>query len=192
MAKERLGSPRARLFVALELPEDVVDGAAALARDAFEPVDELRLVRRESLHVTLVFLGYHPEREIERIAATAFDEPAGPFGLVTDAVVPVPHRRPRLYALGLEDAGGALHGWQDRLSRRLEEARLYEPEKRPFWPHVTLARVKRGVRVPGGLALPELPAELRQPFRASRVTLFRSTLKPSGAVYEPLVRSIGP
>ena len=186
MAKERLGSPRARLFVALELPEDVVEGVAALARDVFGPVDELRLVRPESLHVTLVFLGYQPEREVERIAEIAFDQPAGPFDLVADAVVPVPQRRPRLYALGLEDAGGALHGWQDRLSRRLEEARLYEPEKRPFWPHVTLARVKRGVRVPGGLPLPELPAELRRPFRASRVTLFRSTLKPSGAVYEPL------
>ena len=63
--------------------------------------------------------------------------------------MPVPQRRPRLYALGLEDDGGALHGWQDGLSRRLEEARLYEPEKRPFWPHVTLARVKRGARAPG-------------------------------------------
>ena len=186
MARERLGSPRARLFVALELPEEVVGGAAALARDAFGPVDELRLVRRQSLHATLVFLGYHPEREIERIAAIAFDEPAGPFDLVPDAVVPVPSRRPRLYALGLEDAGGALHGWQDGLSRRLEEARLYEPEKRPFWPHVTLARVKRGARVPSGLALPELRAELRQPFHGSRVTLFRSTLRPSGAMYEPL------
>jgi len=189
VAKERLGSPRARLFVALELPEEVVGGAAALARDAFGPVDGLRVVRRESLHVTLVFLGYHPEREIERIAATAFSGGAAAFGLVADAVVPVPRSRPRLYALGLEDAGGALHGWQDALSRRLEEARLYEPEKRPFWSHVTLARVKRGARAPSGLALPELPAELRQPFRASRVTLFRSTLKASGAVYEPLASS---
>jgi 2'-5' RNA ligase len=186
VAKERLGSPRARLFVALELPDEVVGGAAALARDAFGPVNELRLVRTESLHATLVFLGYHPERNVETIAAIAFDEPAGPFDLVADAVVPVPSRRPRLYALGLEDAGGALHGWQDGLSRRLEEARLYEPEKRPFWPHVTLARVKRGARLPSGLALPVLPAELRRPFRASRLTLFRSTLKRGGAVYEPL------
>ena len=189
MTKERLGSPRARLFVALELPEQVVADAAAFARDVFGPVDELRLVRGESLHVTLVFLGYHPEREVERIAAIAFDEPAGPFDLVPEAVLPVPPRRPRLYALGLEDAGGGLHGWQDGLSRRLEAARLYEPEKRPFWPHVTLARVKRGARAPRMEPL-QLPAELAMRFSASRVTLFSSTLKPSGAVYEPLA-SIG-
>jgi 2'-5' RNA ligase len=101
-------------------------------------------------------------------------------------MVPVPRSRPRLFALGLEDAGGALGAWQGALSERLEAARLYEPEQRPFWPHVTLARVKRGARVPRGLELPALPEELRRPFRAGRVTLFRSTLRRSGAVYDAL------
>jgi len=186
MARERLGSPRARLFVALELPDGVVRATAALAREIFGPVGELRLVPSESLHVTLVFLGYHPEREIERIAEVSLGDADGEFKLTPEGVVPVPRSRPRLFALGLEDAGGALIGWQDGLSRRLEAANLYEPEKRPFWPHVTLARVKRGAKAPRWPELPSLPAELAQPFRATRVTLFRSTLKPSGAVYEPL------
>jgi RNA 2',3'-cyclic 3'-phosphodiesterase len=186
MARERLGSPRARLFVALELPDEVVRATAALARDKFGPVDELRLVPTESLHVTLVFLGYHPEREIDRIAEVSFGEGGGEFDLIPEGIVPVPHKRPRLFALGLEDAGGGLIAWQEGLSRRLAAAGLYEPEKRPFWPHVTLARVKRGARAPRGVELPALPRELARPFRAPRVTLFRSTLKPSGAVYEPL------
>jgi RNA 2',3'-cyclic 3'-phosphodiesterase len=185
MARERLGSPRARLFVALELPEDVVGAVALWAQEAFGHVDELRLVRPQSLHVTLVFLGYHPEREIERIAEVSFGAGGGSFELTPTGAVPVPRSRARLLALVLEDAGGLVQ-WQDGLSRRLEAAGLYEPEKRPFWPHVTLARVKRGARVPRGLELPEVPPELAQPFTASRVTLFRSTLKPSGAVYEAL------
>ena len=186
MAKERLGSPRARLFVALELPPEVVEAVAGWARDGFGPVEELRLVRPESLHVTLVFLGYHPEREIERIAEVSFREGGDVFGLTPEGVVPVPRSRPRLFALDLEDRGGALVGWQDRLSGRLEAAKLYEPEKRPFWPHVTLARVKRGAKVGRALELPDLPPELRQPFSATRLTLYRSTLKPSGVVYDPL------
>jgi RNA 2',3'-cyclic 3'-phosphodiesterase len=186
LARERLGSPRARLFVALELPREVVEATAASARETFGSVDEVRLVPSGSLHVTLVFLGYHPEREIERIAEVSFGEGGGAFELTPEGTVPVPRNRPRLFALGLEDAGGGLVGWQDGLSRRLETAGLYEPEKRPFWPHVTLARVKRGAKAPRGLELPALPAELAQPFRATRVTLFRSTLKPSGAVYEAL------
>jgi 2'-5' RNA ligase len=189
VTKERLGSPRARLFVALELPEEVTDAVAGWAQEAFGPVGELRLLRPEALHVTLVFLGYQAERDIERIAEVSFAEGGGPFGLVAEGAVPIPRSRPRLFALGLEDAGGELVRWQEGLSRRLEAARFYEPEKRPFWPHVTLARVKRGAKVPRGLEPPELPPELRQPFTAARVTLFRSTLKPSGAVYDALASS---
>jgi len=190
MAKERLGSPRARLFVALELPEHVVRGVAEWGREAFGSVDELRLVRPESLHVTLVFLGYHPEREIDRIAEVSFGANGEKFELTPTGAVPVPRSRPRLFALGLED-GGALVEWQGGLSARLGAAGLYEPEQRPFWPHVTLARVKRGARPSRGLELPALPPELAQPFTASQVTLFRSTLKPSGAVYEALARMKG-
>jgi 2'-5' RNA ligase len=186
MPAERLKSPRARLFVALELPQEVVDAVAAWSREALAPLEEVRLVRPESLHVTLVFLGYRAERDIERIAEVSFGAGAGEFELTPEAVVPVPRSRPRLFALGLDDRGGGLVGWQDGLSRRLAGAGLYEPEQRPFWPHVTLARVKRGLKAPRGLELPELPDELRQPFTSSRVTLFRSTLKPSGAVYEAL------
>jgi 2'-5' RNA ligase len=186
MARERLGSPRARLFVALELPEEVVGAVAVWAQGAFGHIDDLRLVRPQSLHVTLVFLGYHPEREIERIADVSFGEGGGSFELTPTGAVPIPRSRPRLFALSMADRGEELVGWQQGLSDRLHAARFYEPEKRPFWPHVTLARVKRGARPPRGLELPELPPELAQPFTASRVTLFRSTLKPSGAVYEAL------
>jgi 2'-5' RNA ligase len=186
MARERLGSPRARLFVALELPEDVVGAVALWAREEFGQVDELRLVRPESLHVTLVFLGYHPEREIEGIADVSFGKGGGSFELTPTGAVPIPRSRPRLFALSLADRGEALVSWQQGLSDRLHAARFYEPEKRPFWPHVTFARVKRGAKVPRGLELAELPLELKQPFTATRVTLFRSTLKPSGAVYDAL------
>jgi RNA 2',3'-cyclic 3'-phosphodiesterase len=163
----------------------VVEAVASCARDAFGRVDELRLLRPESLHVTLAFLGYQAERDIERIAEVSFSEGGERFELTPEAIVGVPRGRPRLFALSLEDRGGALVGWQGRLSERLAAAGLYEPEKRPFWPHVTLARVKRGAKPPRELAT-ELPDELVRPVEAARLTLFRSTLKPSGAVYDAL------
>ena len=73
------------------------------------------------------------------------------------------------------------------MSERLHAAKLYEPEKRPFWPHVTLARAKRGKTL-RGVEVPDLTDELRRPFEADTVTLFRSTLRPQGAVYEALAR----
>ena len=63
---------------------------------------------------------------------------------------------------------------------------MFEPERRPFWPHVTLARVKRGWRAPPLARTEPPPAE---PTEASEVTLYRSTLRPQGALYEPLART---
>jgi RNA 2',3'-cyclic 3'-phosphodiesterase len=188
VAKERLKSPRVRLFLALDLPKPFLDELVAWRERHFGGLSDARLLPRASLHVTLVFLGYQYERDVERIAEICFREAAGPFELRATEATGIPPRRPRLYALGLEDEGGALGAWQGELSKRLAAARLYEPEKRPFWSHVTLARGKRD-RPLARLADPaSLPAALTEPFAGERATLYRSTLTPRGAVYDPLAR----
>lgn len=181
--------------MALDLPEGVAGEIDEWRAEAFGGRSEVRLPSAESLHATLVFLGYQAERDVARIAEAAFAERPAPFELVPLEVVEVPARRPRLFAVSLED-GGALVGWQGGLSERLHELGVYEPERRPFWPHVTVARVKtprrrgeggRRERPPPSTAPPPaLPEGLRRPFRASRVTLYKSTLRPQGALYESL------
>jgi 2'-5' RNA ligase len=185
--KERPGSPRVRLFIALDLPEQIVAPLARWTGEAFGGHPDLRPVRPESLHVTLAFLGYMYERDVERLAATAFAQDLSPIELRATQVQPVPRSRPRLFAVQLEDEGRRLGVWQQALSERLHAAGLYEPERRPFWPHVTLARARRG-KTPRGIAVPELTSELRRPFPADTVTLYRSTLRPQGAVYEALAK----
>jgi 2'-5' RNA ligase len=148
---------------------------------------DLRPVAVEALHVTLVFLGYLPEKEIERTASAAF-EPLGALTAPTLApreVRAVPPRSPRLYALDLADEGERAAAVQAAASDALAAARLYKPEKRAFWPHITLARVKRGERRPAPLEGPPPPVE---PFRATDVTLYRSHLSRRGARYEALER----
>jgi RNA 2',3'-cyclic 3'-phosphodiesterase len=184
---ERLKSPRLRLFVALDLPGAVLDPLVEWRDRVLGDVPDARLVSPASLHVTLVFLGYQYERDVERIGRACFSEPAGPFELRATEVVGVPPRRPRLYSLSLEDAGGALSDWQADLSARLEAERLYEPEKRPFWAHVTLARGKRNRTLPRLEDPPALPAELQSGFAPAQATLYKSTLTPQGAVYDSLL-----
>jgi 2'-5' RNA ligase len=191
MAKERLKSPRARLFVALDLPEPVRDGIEAWqARALTDPA--LRPVRPEALHVTLCFLSYHPERAIESIASVVTGVEPRPVEIRLAAdPVPVPPRRPRLFAA--EGESPATMELQAELSARLEEARFYAPEKRAFWTHVTVARVRseRGTRARGGRGKPvrvdsapaTLPPALTEPFQAPRLALYRSHLRPSGAEY---------
>jgi 2'-5' RNA ligase len=185
---ERLKSPRLRLFVALDLPDSVLDPLVEWKERHLGAVQGARLVPHASLHVTLVFLGYQYERDVERIAGICFDDRPGAFELRATEVGGIPPRRPRLYALGLEDADGALAAWQQQLSDRLHAARLYEPEKRPFWAHVTLARGRRDRALPRLDEPLDLPAELSAPFVPERATLYRSTLSRSGAVYDPLAR----
>lgn len=206
MSKERLKSPRARMFVALNLPDEFLDGLVAWQEEAFDGRRDLRVLSRYSLHITLVFLGYQAEGDAERIAELSFAGLGSPLELRAEDVLEVPPRRPRLYAIGMQDGGG-LAREQAGIAERLAKADFYEPEKRPFWPHLTIARFKqterhrtgggprgRPGRGGGGGAeqpdpLPDLPDELREPFRASRLTLYRSTLRPQGAEYEPLGRA---
>ncbi len=194
MAKERLKSPRARLFVALDLPEEVREGLARWqGRALSDPA--LRPMRAEALHVTLVFLAYHPEKAIPRIAEIVDGVGPRPVELRFEPQPsPIPKGRPRLYAVGgRSESAGAL---QRELSDALEQARLYEPEKRSFWPHVTVARVRserlppapgqrRGKGRPRRVEKPPspLPKALTEPFGAIRLALYRSNLKPQGAEY---------
>jgi RNA 2',3'-cyclic 3'-phosphodiesterase len=190
MTKERLKSPRARLFVALDLPEEIRAGIVAWGRrELTDPA--LRVVLPESLHVTLAFLGYLPEREIGRLGeiVAGLTSPAPKIRLGDP--VGKPGRHPRLFALPAESPAAV--ELQAELEEKLVAKRLYKPEKRPFWPHVTVARVKpegKGSKRPREVTRwpSGLPKDLLQAAVCRRVTLYRSELKPSGAEYRPLAQ----
>ena len=194
MTKQRLKSPRARLFVALDLPARVRERLVAWQREALTD-SAFRPVAPEALHVTLCFLAYQPEREIERIAAVvrSIGRPTVEMRFKAEPAA-VPPNRPRLFAADAESQ--AAIELQAELSDRLEAERFYRPEKRPFWPHVTVARVKlakrsdsdrRGRRRGHPMRVETPPKaltdELLEPFSGVRVTLYRSLLRPSGAEY---------
>jgi RNA 2',3'-cyclic 3'-phosphodiesterase len=198
VAKERLGSPRARLFVALELPAWAQEDLGAWQREALAADPALRAPAAETLHVTLCFLGWVPERRIEEVNRIVAGREPWPVELRFEPEpVPVPRGRPRLYA------GSAPSEGADRLAaevcRDLEAARLYRPERRPFWSHVTIARVRPERAPPGSGGRrhrarpmrtsgppPPLPDRLLEPFESVRLTTYRSILRPQGATYLPL------
>jgi 2'-5' RNA ligase len=183
-----MSGPRARMFLALDLPDAARSALASWRDELIEGRRDLRPVRPEALHVTLVFLGWQDEDAAESIASAAFEACAGLPGarLQAAGVRPLPPRDPRLFALDLVDEGDCAVAVQAAVSDALEAGRWYRPEKRPFWPHITLARVKRGERrVP---PLPKRPAPPSETFEAAQLTLYRSTLRPQGALYEPLAQ----
>ena len=187
-----MSGPRARMFVALDLSDDARDRLAGWRDELLDGRRDLRPVRPEALHVTLVFLGWQDESAAERIAEAAFGAlPEGPAPRLTaTGVRPVPPRGTRLFALDLDDEDGRATALQGAISDALAGGGWYRPERRPFWPHITLARVKRGERRVA--PPPDRPAPPAGAFDAGVVTLYRSTLRPQGALYEPLARTIRP
>jgi 2'-5' RNA ligase len=191
VAEEKPKSLRARLFVALDLPDELREGIVTWGAEALvDPA--LRPVAPESLHVTLAFLGYRPEKEVDEIAAV-MRECTGPAPWVEllDPEARPPRGRARLYALPALSPG--TEALQAGVSEGLGEAGFYEPEKRPFWPHVTVARVRpegRGSRRPSVVSNPpgNLPEGLSEARICRRMTLYRSELQPTGARYVPLAQ----
>jgi 2'-5' RNA ligase len=148
----------------------------------------LRLVEAESLHLTLCFLGSRPVAEIDSLADALASCPEGPFELSVGAPLWLPARRPRTLAVEIHDRSGALGRLQARVSGTLAEACSWQPERRRFRPHVTLARVRqRAARGRGeGFARELLPATPRLSFIPEEVVLYRSWLAREGASYQAL------
>jgi RNA 2',3'-cyclic 3'-phosphodiesterase len=171
-----------RLFVALELPQGVVEALVRWARAAEQP--GLRLLPAESLHVTLAFLGERPDEEAGEIGAA-----------VLACATPVPELRlgepawlgrGSALSLDLVDGAGACAALQGCVSDALAALGAYTPELRPFRPHVTVARVRRGARISRGKVPP--PPDVGS-FSGTALTLFRSALSPKGARYRALSRA---
>jgi 2'-5' RNA ligase len=175
----------ARLFVALELPESVRSELAAFGRAAAERDDALRPVRADALHLTLAFLGHRALDEIDpaRVAVRGVRS-AAPALTLSEPLWLAP-RRPHVLTVALVDRGGVLEALQAQVVSLLAAALAWEPETRPFRPHATVARVRRGSR-PRVRDLPEGP---QASFVADAVVLFRSHLGGRGpARYEALER----
>jgi 2'-5' RNA ligase len=191
MASQEGKPRRQRLFVALDLPDAIREGLTAWGEA--ELVDPgLRPVPPESLHVTLVFLGHREVGEADAIAGLVrgFGAPQ-PLMKLEDPITLPRGRRAAVFALPAPSPATTdlHHGLADRL---VEEG-LYEAEKRDFWPHVTVARVRsegRGSRRPTAVTRRpgDLPERLKEPFYVVRLTLYRSELQPRGARYVPLAQ----
>jgi RNA 2',3'-cyclic 3'-phosphodiesterase len=166
------GDERIRLFLALEVPDEV---ASELRRWGRAELTGGRAL--ESLHVTLAFLGGRPRSALEQILGVLRREAAStdPF-----ALEPVRYRETRSVGmLVLGDPSGRATSLAERVQRGLEALGLYEPEKRPWLPHVTVLRFLERPRLTP--ALPDIGA-----FTPSGAAAFLSRLHPSGARYEVL------
>lgn len=164
------GDERLRLFLALELDADVTTALCSWADSYLS-----RARRVGSFHVTLAFLGSRPAAELDGIAGALRESVAecAPFTLE-----PVRYRETRSVGmLVLADRSGEASRLAERLHGRLEALGVYERERRPWLPHVTVVRFRERPRLS-----PPLPET--GPFAPSGAAAFLSRLRANGARYE--------
>jgi 2'-5' RNA ligase len=199
--------------VAVDPPQEVCGELAAWARAALggagagdphrrEPraPAKVRVLGADTMHVTLCFLGGRPIGEIEAIAAALQAPPGQSVELHVGAPLWLPPRRPRALALELQDRTGALTRLHAGVRDALASAIDWQPERRRFRPHVTVARIGRGgdrrrraaSRRSGrsdAAAAPQESALAPSPqvsFAVGELVLYRSLLSREGARYEPI------
>lgn len=183
-----------RTFVAIELDDSIKVSLIELQEQlrAGVPKGVVRWVRPEGIHLTLKFLGDVPADRIEGIAHAIEDACQGsaPFSLSIGGLGCFPSsKRPRVLWVGVEEPTGALVKLQASIEKALAELG-FPPEKRKFHSHLTLGRTRRQassgeVRRLGELIESTAVGEIGE-MKAEAVSLMRSDLKPTEAVYSQL------
>lgn len=171
-----------RLFVAIRPPEDVRD----LLVDAVEHSPDFRWQGDEQLHLTLRFIG-EVERPVAEDLADALSRIlARTFSIRIDGVGRFEQRNSGALWAGI-DPKAPVAALATKVERVCQEVGL-EPERRAFFPHITLARWK-GRRSREVADFLQRKRDLRSvPFEVGEFILFESRLSRHGAHYEPVAR----
>lgn len=190
-------SQSVRLFVALNLSstaQQAVQDTLEQIRGHF-PSRSVRWIPPDKIHLTLKFLGDVPVSQIEAIQ-TALAQAVQAFATVEMDIRKLgcfPNvRRPRIIWLGVDDRSGHLPALRDSVEAAIAPLG-YPTEKRPFTPHLTVGRLRRGLpsqelaRI--GQTLDELQVGDVGAWRAGAVNLMKSELHPDGARYTSLLEA---
>lgn len=188
-----------RTFIALEMHATMQRVLSRTIERFAQALPALRWVDVAGIHLTLAFLG---ELDDDRLAlameatrAAAHDFPSFEYRLTAPGVFGSP-RQPRVVWMGVEDAplaqlhGSPLQRLHHTLNRELQW-RGFETEKRPFSPHLTLARVKQPLTPAEQQSLQRLlhsstDATTRTFYRVTHLNVMKSELSRAGAKYSVL------
>ena len=153
----------------------------------------VRRVKPEGVHLTLKFLGEIPEAQVEMVlgAVERAARSTGTLNLALSEIGAFPSvKSPRVVWVGVKGDVGPLGELAGRVDQEIHGSTGVSLEKRAFSPHLTLARVRDTAssdqRRRIGQALSEATLEAEVTWKVNAVNLMRSTLKPSGAVYDVL------
>lgn len=177
-----------RLFTAFDVPETLLRAVEGRIQSLRRALPEARWIPASNQHVTLRFFGSTPLDRLDplRLMCRQVAAATPPAELHLTSLGAFPNvRRARVVWIGIDDPAGASTALQQGLEAGARSLG-FEPEERPYTPHLTLARLKRPAPLPPeaeDLSFVDLPA-----FELSGITLYCSHLSSKGARYEVVDR----
>ena len=178
-----------RAFIAIDLPEDVTALIRKVQHQLKSHELDFKWVKPQNIHLTLRFLDEIPTEAVASVSKVMADavEDIRPFSLTPKGVGAFPgFNRPRVLWMGIDGDLDVLNRLYQRLDAQLEPMG-FEKEKRPYKGHLTLGRARGKV---DPVKLVEIAGQYKaysaRAFCVKEVSLFKSEIKPTGAVYEKL------
>jgi RNA 2',3'-cyclic 3'-phosphodiesterase len=179
-----------RSFLAFELPPEIKEQVRRISEELKKSKLDVRWVKPENIHLTIVFLGDVKEgdisaigREVEKVCSGfhPFDFNLKGLGVFPD------RRRPRIFWVGFDGDIERVSTFKDALCERLAPFNIKE-ENRQFKPHLTLGRFRNPGRTDAKLdeMLMRYEGFSSPVFNSKELALFKSDLKPQGPIYTKL------
>jgi 2'-5' RNA ligase len=175
-----------RTFIAIELDKTIKVTLSALIQKLDTGGRNIRWIKSQGMHLTLKFLGEVSEDKITEVktvlGSIAKDYSRFPLSLKGTGTFPPAARIPRVVWIGIEK-NEFLQNIQARVENELHNIR-FPKEKRTYHPHLTLGRVKGPQNIETVMeTLNQYKETEFGGMTVNKITLFKSTLKPTGAEY---------
>jgi 2'-5' RNA ligase len=183
-----------RTFIALEMNNALQSHLAEVMQQLAQVLPGIRWVDPAGIHLTLAFMGELTDGELGGVkhAVASAAQRSQPFTYRLSQLGTFgPQRQPRVVWMGIEETSGALQHLYGVLNQELER-RNFPVDKRPFAPHLTLARIKAPLPAEELLHLQRILAEPPRDFnsledyRVEYINVMKSELSRTGARYSCL------
>jgi len=175
-----------RIFIAIDLDNEIKKNLSLLILKLNKGNRNIKWVKNQGMHMTLKFLGEIKKEKVSEIESALLEVTkeykSFPLRFKGTGTFPPGKKVPRVLWIGIERCE-ILKSLQSRLEEELEKLD-FPKENREFHPHLTLGRVKTSFVL--GPTLSEFEIHNNTDFgemEVNKITLFMSTLKPTGAEY---------
>jgi len=177
-----------RAFLSIDIDDQALLSRVSQVQQRLDPqAAKMKLVGINNIHFTLRFFGDTPMTRINQIKNQLEEIEIEPFEIVIAGVGAFPsNRRPRVVWIGVTHNGQQVQDLKLEIDSLLNGIG-YQPERRKYTPHATIARV-RHVKDSGKIVdnLEEIANETIGTMTISGFNMMKSTLMPTGPVYDIL------